>query len=68
MKMRVYIKTEQVSNIELDLDVLECFTIKNALELYASDEDIAAINRIPAVEMLKTMAEDRETIDIDDLP
>ena len=68
MKMRVYIKEDQVSNIELDLDVLECFTIKNALELYAVDEDIEAIQRIPAVEMLKTMSEDRETIDIGNLP
>ena len=68
MEMRVYVKTDHISNIELDLDVLECFTIKTALELFAANEEIEAINRIPAVDMLKTMSDNREVIDIDELP
>ena len=67
MKMIVYVKDDHIKNIELDLDVLECITIKGALENFVEDEDFQAIHRSVAADILKTMAEDRQLIDIGDL-
>jgi len=67
MRMRIYVKDDHIKDIELDLDIVESLVIKYALELFVSDEDFEAIHRTVAADMLKTMAEDRELIDIDDL-
>lgn len=67
MRMTVYVKDEKINNIELDMNIVECYVLKCALEDYIANEDYNAIDRAPAAEMLRVIAEERELIDIGDL-
>lgn len=65
MKVKVYTRNDKVQSIELDMSVVEYFTIQKALCIYAGNPDMPAEDRIVAVMMTDDMNE-KEQIELEE--
>ena len=64
MKVNVYTKEDKVKSIDLNVSVMEYFTIQKALCVYAGNPDMPLEDRLTAVMITDNMHE-KEQIEMD---